>query len=407
MTSADDCPGEILLDIFDRVVGWDPDTYRRLDPWEPSNCDAHGTRIDTILACTRVCKAWTPFAQLALYRDIHIVAFQVWFRDRYLAEKKAGMHLHRVLQESPLLATYVQTLQISIFWRDAILGLDIDVHEPTANFVALVAVLPNLAHVDLTLDARDYSRELKLFAEADIASLAQSSRVRHLAVHSPMEDVPIDIMHQLLRAFPTIETLALPTNFICKDDPELGDPAWPVGVLPNLRHLRCSERTPRDEAMIPLLRHAPHLRTLVWTEKVDGLEEVRNIPQGIEQLMLHDFCWKVDLSHLTSLKRLEIIGDTTADETILACLRTAPPTLEELGLSTADDLLPPDSELVKEIGNLVRERFPVFSRIYIEDYGLNSGVLGHEALAGIHVALKPASYFTQYKPPYGEMQRRR
>ncbi|KZV79704.1 hypothetical protein EXIGLDRAFT_781969, partial [Exidia glandulosa HHB12029] len=250
MTSAAGrCPGEILLDIVNRIVEWDSGIYKHVDTtWRP-HFDAHRSRINALLACARVCKAWAPFAQLALYRDVHIVAFQEKDDDPYPAQWKAALALRRTLQTSPLLAGHVKALQISILWRDSLYGIEepplYGRDEPIANFVEMLALLPNLVQLDLTLDARGYSlHDIKGFEEGDIASISRSSGLRCLAVHSTEQEIPRHILYQLLRTFPAIKVLALNCEFL-EDVEDAEEIHWTAGVLPNLQDLRCSGVTLR------------------------------------------------------------------------------------------------------------------------------------------------------------------
>ncbi|KZW00393.1 hypothetical protein EXIGLDRAFT_830796 [Exidia glandulosa HHB12029] len=425
MTSAAGrCPGEILLDIVNRIVEWDSGIYKRVDTtWRPY-FDAHRLRINALLACARVCKAWAPFAQLALYRDVHIVAFQEEDDDPYPAQLKAALALRRTLQTSPLLAGHVKALQISILWRDSLYGIEepplYGRDEPIANFVEMLALLPNLVQLDLTLDARGYSlHDIKGFEEGDIASISRSSGLRCLAVHSTEQEIPRHILYQLLRTFPAIKLLALNCE-ILGDVEDAEEIHWTAGVLPNLQDLRCSGVTLRTADVIPLLRHAPSLRTLALTRDYDEYAAFlgSSIPQGIQELILHDFPSPVDLTHLTSLTSLAIIGPETYYDTIFGCLRTASSGLKELAITAVDDF--EESELVDEIADLIRG-FPVLSRVYIEmleGYEFNSGVLDHEmwiedmeerierhfVRMRVPVSLKLASHFDQYKPPYREIR---
>ncbi|KZV92552.1 hypothetical protein EXIGLDRAFT_749602 [Exidia glandulosa HHB12029] len=408
MTSAGDCPGEILLDIFDRVAERNPDTYRRVEPWDRSDFYAYRTRIDALLACARVCKGWAPFAQLMIYRDVHVVVFheQDLAHDPYRGERRAQSDLVRALQRSPLLGSNVQSLQMSLLQRrDNVIS----------DLVVLLALLPNLVHFDLTVDAKDL---IKPFAETDIASLSRSSQVRYLALRSTPGGVQLDIYNQLLRMFPSVEVLTL--TFHLTDEVYSGavDRAWAAGVLPNLRDIRSARCVnARAFVLIPLLQHAPNLQSLALTE-VWKEEHIDSIPRGLQHLVLHNAWWTFDVTRLTSLKTLVMIGNEPPDTAILGCLRIASPTLEELALSV--DVLE-SAQLVEEIENIIHQRFPALSRVYIEmleGYNLNL-VLRHgssvkdmiqrigEHLPGIFITLTPESHFDQFKAPYAEVQRLR
>lgn len=352
-------PGEILLDIFTLAALWDPRTF---DVDIMFDICKWGTRNKTLASCARVCKAWTPFAQLLLHREVSIEARCNPFYD---IDEHESTHvdvlrlLHRTLCDHPLLANHLQTLQTGV-------GFSCEFNSrygSLSELARMICLCPRLVHLDLMLG---FETDSGLLSEESLASLSQLTNVQHLSIRGGVHDnncicvspstvhAPLQVAYQLLAVWaPSIEVLNL---HVWSDD----NIHWTFGSLLRLTELR-SCAIAGHEFIQPLLLHAPNLKHFLARSPFEWT--VRNLPQGLCHLVVdYPLAQKDhDLSHLHHLEALTILGAGCDIEAAFAYLRTLPLSVKELTLPVH---VIADAANLRHLVDLVRG-LPALSRLVV------------------------------------------
>jgi hypothetical protein len=236
-------------------------TWARLDPREDT------ADSKTLIACSRVCKAWKTRTQALLFRDVPI---SLCHRQRSL--------LVRALSQRPDLGRHIRSFGIEITTPPAPWGRDTPkgkvserFRRMVADFITILTHAPNLARLTIDIDGE--------FNSADISKLT-SLNLRHLHTLNWEGRPSSSVLYSLLALWPSIRNLRIDTFYV-DPSPEDQRPAslrslcvgfelsegfmaWlsPSGDEQPLRELHFESGPLSSRALKDVQSHAPTLHVL-------------------------------------------------------------------------------------------------------------------------------------------------
>ncbi|KZW03543.1 hypothetical protein EXIGLDRAFT_758890 [Exidia glandulosa HHB12029] len=354
-TNSGPLPCELLLEIFECVMpameafydadhiirDWDSrgyytDLYGNLRRASPSS---------TLARCARVSKIWSELATTTLYRELVISRLGRLravedvmdetgdsAESEWTTDERSAL-LCRTLSERPDLACRVQTIQAGL-GRDCDRGIRYGTLDAAVD---LIALCPNVVHLDLTIGCGDdlSNPEGLALPSEDVELLGRLTQLRHLSLRDSQHietagelcDIPyFEAIVDLVGLWPTVETLSLQLdarNILVQPDYK-----WSSGrTFSHLRDLRLGYVD--EDVAIAIAQHSPTLRDVsILYARAGVLSGLPNSVTNIEISYIHD-SELPSISHLHRLKSFAIVGGCEATS-VLDYLSQLPRTVETL-----------------------------------------------------------------------------
>ncbi|KAF8262696.1 hypothetical protein EI94DRAFT_663739 [Lactarius quietus] len=253
---------------MNRVVSLPPELLDMILSW--ARLDAREVTADsqrTLVACSRVCKAWKARTQALLFRHVPIS----------LCHRRCSM-LARALSHTPDLGRHIRSFGIEIPSPPAHWGRDPPKDKPlekfrrrVSDFIVILTHAPNLARLTIDIDGE--------FTSADVSKLT-SINLRHLHTLNWEGRPSSSVLYSLLALWPSIRYLRVDSLYV--DPPEEdqrpaelqslcvnnelseGFMTWliPTGDEQPLRELHFESGPLSSRALRDVQAHAPTLHVL-------------------------------------------------------------------------------------------------------------------------------------------------